>query len=277
MAGWNALDRMLSTRTVLALTAAALLLPGAAHAGTTTIGNDDTDCFGRATIEGDDPAEDPVGGHFWARRDVFSFNGSGCGIGAFLEGISLVLKTPFEIDSTPDIDDIDAGPDFLTLQDEMRALFPDFNESFGAGAVQEVSGDPLVGDEGAFVAAQVCIEIGTQASLSVTVETCLSGSDTGDFGLLDLFNIGGGYSVFTSDLGSGVFVCNTGECNVADVINIVTVATSNSTEAPLANGDLPISELVVGWQFATTVPEPSLLALVVPGLAAVAWRRRRSG
>lgn len=257
-----------------------LALPGSALAAPVMVGSvDDTDCLDKETIPSDRAMEhDPVNGNFWARRDIFSVTSDeGC-FSAQIDGISIVLKTPFQIDSTPDVDDLDTDvDDFLALQSAMQAM-PDlagFHPEYGGNAVNEAGGGPPhVGLGGSFLGARICIEVVGPSGGSLTVDDCLNGS-----GQIELADIGGGTMIFSVELDDSIFLCDPVECTGASAINLVTLAFSNQTNAPGSGESLDIPELIAGWRFTelTNVPEPSVVALLAPALLAASFLHRRRG
>lgn len=263
--------------TPLALAAAlglSLLLPGAASAMVMVAGNEvDADCFSVDTST--QPGvrnHDAVNGNYWKRHDTFTYTAgdNGCNFQDFISGISIVIKTPFQIDSTPDIDDLDTGADFSILEGQMQSDFPEFIDDFGGAAMTDATGTapPAVGSSGAFIGARICI--------NTDIGDCNVGS------ALPLMDIGGGQMIFTIDLDpseDGIGVCDdfsTSGCDFSSSFTLVTIAHSNQF-TPAAPGSAIVPEMVLGWRMVELayVPEPSLAALLLPVLLAGALRRRR--
>jgi hypothetical protein len=253
----------------MVLTAVAALL-GAAWAGPAAalpvpIGEgEDTDCLARAGAGDAGAFNDAVNGNFWARRDIFSVDvESDCG-SAFVSGISVFVKTPFQVDSVPEWNDLDGGNNSLPdLTAAMRAL-PEadgFHPSFtGLGFTEANGGAPTGAFANTFVGVRICLTLGT-----TTVAGCLAGSP------MVLTDIGGGYMIFTIDLGEDSFFLDAFEGD--DDFQLVTIVHSDVL-GPVPGNDLP--ELLVGWRFVgleNMVPEPAPAWLLVPALLLVLRRR----
>lgn len=252
----------------LALAAVLLLVPGAASAMPVQMSESDaTVCLNRSTVAGQ-AFHDPVNGNFWVRHDTFSLPGEeGCS-GAFIDGISVLAKTPYQIDSTPDVDDIDGLAEYTILDGELEDLWPSFHPNFGANFGMDPGGNnlpPLVGPEGMFTRVFACIN-------AAGIADCLNNGSP-----FELPNIGGGFMIFSTLLGDGLFLCDDGECSGEDSsFTLTTIVHSNITDAPTQQlPQVPIPEMMVGWRFTYLVPEPSLLALLAPVAALAVLRRRR--
>ncbi|NNL65470.1 MAG: hypothetical protein HKP30_04450, partial [Myxococcales bacterium] len=142
----------------------ALLTSGEAAAMAIPAGSEvPAECFSvEKRIETGQRNPDAVSGNYWERHDRFVFEANfdaGCDIDAYVSGISIVIKTPYQIDSTPDIDDLDDADDFSVLEGQMQSDFPEFIQTFGGGAMTDSTGTalPAVGPSGAFTGARVCI------------------------------------------------------------------------------------------------------------------------
>ena len=258
----------------LAALAVGLLLPGAARAMPMPATNnpDYTDCFTRTNNTGETQiVHDPVDGNYWARRGTFTLNSNCLAEGYFegtIYGLSVIVKTPFQIDSTPDVDDIDTLADFTILRDEMESLWPDFDHWTASAQADAGSGQPNVGAEGAFTSVEICVD-------APSVASCLAGSPVA------MTDIGGGFMIHTIDLGAineEIYVC-TGDCSEEIIsFEIVSLIHSNVfSPVPMGATNPFIPELVLGFRLIEMkfVPEPGLLALWGAGLAGLALLRRR--
>ena len=224
------------------------------------------DCLLRTTLAAPFTANDDVNssvsgpqtGNFWARRDRFALDqGSEC-YDSFISGLSVVVKTPFQLTPDPDVDDMDSLADFELLGDELSANFPDFDH-FSANAIIEAGGGSPA-DFASFHGVSFCIYVGTTG----TIAGCLSDGPT------VLSDLDGSSMRFGLDFGSGAFSLSMGECSPClTEFELVTVLYSDAFGEQIGS-DLP--EAVLGWQF---VPEPALAALLAPGLVAWALGRRR--
>jgi hypothetical protein len=225
----NALYRMLATLGGSGLVAvAALVVAGPAHA-------DDTFCFER--FSGGGMMANDAGGNYWARLDTFDMGESECSA-AEVDGLSIVVKTPFEIDSEPEIDDIDSSSDGSVLEGALADLYPDFGH-FGFLAIGEVGGGA-----------------------------------PSDFGPTFLGDLTGEEMVFGAALGADAFELGfvggcEGDCDFD--FDLVTVLISDAIGEQVGN-DVP--EAVIGFQLA--VPEPAPLALLGSVGAALFLGRRRA-
>jgi hypothetical protein len=248
----NALYRMLATLGGSGLVAiAALVVAGPAQA-------DDTGCFQR--FSGGGMMANDAGGNYWARLDTFDMTESECSI-AEVDGLSIVVKTPFEIDSEPDIDDIDSSADGSVLEGALADLYPDFDH-FGILAIGETN-DGSPSDFATFVQVGFCLYVDGPG----TVEDCLSQGPT------FLGDLTGEQMVFGAGLGADSFELGfvggcEGDCDFD--FDLVTVLISNAIGEQVGN-DVP--EAVLGFQL---VPEPAPLALVASVGAALVLGRRRT-
>jgi len=251
--------------------AAVAALVGVALAGPSTalpvqIGEgDDTECLQRSSVPGDGQSmNDAVAGNFWVRRDTFSLDPEADCSGADVTGISVIVKTPLQVDSDPDWDDLDGGNDsFGDLVAAILAL-PEaegFHPSLGGAAFTEGgSGAPTGAFANTFQSVRICLAVGS----SISIASCLAGSPA------MLTDIGGGYMIFTLELGEGFFLNFEGD----ESFDLVTIVHSDVL-GPVPGNDLP--EMLVGWRFVAfhAVPEPSLVLLLAPVLL-LALRRRVS-
>ncbi len=248
----------------LAIAAVLLLAPGAAQAMPIQVGeNDDTDCLTRQTVDGR-AVHDPVNGNFWARHDTFTIIGGDSCFSASFDGLSIVVKTPFQLDGP---DDIDGFAEYAVLDAELEGLYPNFHENFGANFGMDTGANdpPLIGPEGAFESVFACVD-------AASIDDCLNNGP-----LIELFDVGGGFMVFSIGGLQSRFICDPGECTNNFSFTITSIVHSNIFDAPGAPplDQVPIPEMMIGWRFTQVVPEPSLLALLAPMLGAVALRRRR--
>lgn len=260
-----------STKALRSMVLAALAaLLGAALAGPAAavpipVGEgDDTGCLDRSFVAGDLQAHnDATNGNFWVRRDTFTMDsGQECGT-ANINGISIIVKTPLQIDTDPEVDDIDTGNgSSLALRTELASLWPDFHPEFGTAFYDEASNGPPTGAfANTFQAARICLAV----SGSISIASCLAGSP------MVLTDIGGGFMIFTIDLGDDSFSLD--EFEGDDDFELVTIVHSDVLGDFMGGNDLP--ELVLGWRFVELVPEPALAWLLAPALL-LALRRRAS-
>lgn len=241
----------------------AVAVPGAAFGMPMVQGGDATDCLDQSTVAGAAflaSALEEADGNFWARQDTFSL-ADGCS-SADVEALSIIAKTPFQIEGAP-LTDIDTVNDALTLRSVLQGLWPDFHPSFGAnfGMDSGANDPPEAPPEAMFTDIFVCIN-------ASDIDDCL---DNGP--ILELTNIGGGFMIFTIDLDSieeGIFLNN----EFPNAFSLTTIVVSDQQGFD-PDGDVLIPEMMVGWQFAELVPEPALVALLGPAFAMLALRRRR--
>jgi hypothetical protein len=249
----NALYRMLATLGGSGLVAvAALVVAGPAHA-------DDTFCFER--FSGGGMMANDAGGNYWARLDTFDMGESECSA-AEVDGLSIVVKTPFEIDSEPEIDDIDSSSDGSVLEGALADLYPDFGH-FGFLAIGEVGGG-APSDFATFVQVGFCLYVDGPGD----IDDCLTEGPT------FLGDLTGEEMVFGAALGADAFELGfvggcEGDCDFD--FDLVTVLISDAIGEQVGN-DVP--EAVIGFQLA--VPEPAPLALLGSVGAALFLGRRRA-
>jgi hypothetical protein len=224
---------------------------------------DDTLCFTRSFVAGDlQSMNDATNGNFWVRRDTFTMDPEDeCGA-TFVEGISVIVKTPLELDSIPEWDDLDggnsSGPDLVAA----LASLPEaagFHPQFGAAFFNEAGNGP---PNGAFANTFQDVRICLAVSGSITIANCLAGSP------LALTDIGGGFMIFSIELGDDGFFLE--EDTDFELVTIV----HSDVLGPVTGNDLP--EMIVGWRFVALVPEPSLMLLLAPVLLLLARRRHRA-
>jgi hypothetical protein len=262
----------------MALAAAAALLGAALAAPASALpdpiipeGGDDTDCLDRSFVAGDLQAQtDATDGNFWVRRDTFTLvpnNDQETCFSAYVSGISLIVKTPLQITSTPDWDDLDAGnnssPD---LRAAMAGLWPDFHPEWGTAFYNEAGNGPPSGAfANIFQGAEFCLSVGS----SITIASCLGGTPT------SLTDIGGGFMIFTIELGDDSFYLDAFEGD--EFFDLVSIVHSDVLGPLMIGNNNP--EMVIGWRFVgfepVITPEPSLVLLLVPALL-LALRRRAS-
>ena len=248
-----------------------LALAGSAHAGAIF---DPTNCFQRTyessgrTIDYGPETGDPETGNYLYRLDQFELQ-------PFLEGcfsadvldVSVVTKNPFDIPGP----DVLNGASFSTLRDQMEADFPAFGLWDGLVPTRPDNlfdpNDPNDLNHAGFQGVSVCIFLGDDIGNSSNLQDCLDGVVTRIF-LPDVFGTG---MVFSASLGdSSFFLC--GEC-ADQAFEMVTILYSDFYGDGMDSFAHP--QTVHGWDFFPVVPEPSALALLAPGFAFWAARRRR--
>ena len=249
-------------RTGLAAAAlfAGLLLPGESSAIPFT------DCFTRSTVSAEsERAHDATDGNYWGRRATFTLDSSLCSeletdeveIGQ----ISVIVKTPFQIDVSPtDVDDIDTVQDAIDLVTALSML--EIADGFDHWAVNAIGepppGDPLVGASGDFTSVEYCIDAGS-------VDGCEPSPDG------FMVPVGEGLMIFTVVLSGEDRIQLSGE-NLT--FSLTTLIHSNVFDAPPMGQQALAPELVIGYAI---VPEPRVLALLLlPALGLLAFRRGRS-
>lgn len=277
--------RTLGGLAVLALLALLVVLavalgPGPAAAMPVVVGDDATGCLDpdRESVEGGSLIDElntevtgPDTGNARVRHDRFDLDDDVCS-SVFISGVSVLVKTPLEIEGSP-VTDIDSIPDASSASALFahlagQPIWEDFHPDFGASFTNECAifdpgsqtctqfGAPA---DGAFMetfhSVQICINAGDIAS-------CLAGTP------IVLTNIGGGFMIYSIDLGEGGF-----ELFVeGDESFEITTILRSTAFGEVPGNDIP--EAAVAWRFATLVPEPSLAALLLGTAALLALRRR---
>ncbi len=253
---------------------------------------DPTGCFSRSMGSATpNPIQDPDDGNYWARHDVFTvdmeeFDSEGCYYFG-IDGLSLLLKTPFEIDVTPtDVDDIDVFDDFddlrtALLEDEDYDPFDHYGANFFHPEGTD-DGNPDPGEGATWTGASVCI-----STSAITIADCvLEQNGVEQILLIDVM----GQMIFSTgflelDFFYDWYYCEydgengkngeNGECQ--DTLHVVTIARSNLFDDPF-DGIPPttanlVPEMMIGFNF-TPLPEPSVVWLLGPALLLAARRRR---
>lgn len=255
----------------LAVLAAGLLLPASAGALPMQADPGDVDysrCFDRTTVERTSVTNpilhDAVDGNFRARRLQFDLNlgKTGCafdpefGEEIAIRGISVIVKTPYQIDTEPDIDDIDSDADGVALVTALAGDWPDFTHWVYSGVV-----DPTdTGPDGNFTDVEICVDYEI-----ASIADCMADSP------VFMTDLGNGYMIFTLGFESPIYIYP-GE---VETFYVVTLAHSDFFNAPAMGQLVTVPEIVMGFRFVElVVPEPGLALLLLPALGGLLAIRR---
>lgn len=273
----NALRNMATALGGSLLVALALAIASPAHA-TAFLEGDDTDCLTRTTMGGFSQHDEvntsvtgPQAGNLWGRLDTFALDMEACEY-AFISGVTVIVKTPFQITPTPDIDDIDNAGDVSALGNALDALFPEFSHHTANAIVEAGAESPA--NFGFFHGVAGCIYFGGEGSVAdCLAEGPTSLNDLDGMGMR--FGLEAGEDSFYLDPYFCEECLSSGPAGTNGIIGLtefqlVTIVYSNVFGEQVGN-DIP--EAVLGWQF---VPEPTPLALLAPAFAGWAIRRRRT-
>jgi hypothetical protein len=212
---------------------------------------DYTDCLERdsSTVEPTQTLVDGTLGNAWARNDRFfypeeSFCTDTSEGEIVLHGVSVLVKTPYQVDLGPtDDNDIDSVAEAEEYEDQMAIDFPSFlHHGFNA---RGGDGVPAHGPEDFFTAVSGCLDLSIADCLAdppVPLQTA-AGQDPSE------------PMIFTILFEEPELLFP------GDSFTVVSITRSNVTEGVLA------PERLIAWDFRPyMVPEPALALLVLPAL-----------
>jgi len=209
------------------------------------------------------PADGPETGNHLYRIDTFSFDFETCGGSADVDGLSIVLKNPFEIPGPNDLN----GTTFGALSAQMESDFPDFAHWDGWSLPPPTT---FALNTSGFHGVSACFFFGEDVGQAGNLDDCVDG--TADRLILsDVDGMGMRFTIDLAAIEEDFFAC--GECS-GDEFELAVIAYSTVYGDTMGVYSHP--EAVIGYQLAH-VPEPAVVALLVPGLAALGWRRARAG